>query len=105
MRAGVSLVTRSNSTQFTHTGEGYLTTRAGEALPGGVQGDDGAWEAVLTLTGYGDCGRIWIVRGLGVLSFIDNASHNLIALCGLRATLRTPELSDRIPARRVALWL
>jgi hypothetical protein len=28
MRAGVSLVTRSNSTQFTHTGEGYLTTRA-----------------------------------------------------------------------------
>ena len=59
----------------------------------------------LPLTAYEDCGRIWIVRKLGVLSFIDNASHNLIALCGLRATLRTPELPDRTSARRVALSL
>jgi len=49
--------------------------------------------------------KIPFVRKLGVLSFIDNASHNLIVLCGLRATLRTPELPDRTSARRVALWL
>jgi hypothetical protein len=59
----------------------------------------------LPLTGTILYDKIRLVRGLGVLSFIGNASHNLIALCGLRATLRTPELSDRIPARRVALWL
>lgn len=57
------------------------------------------------LTGSKMYDRICLVRGLGVLSSKDNASHNLIVLCGLRATLRTPELSDRIPARRVALWL
>jgi len=52
------------------------------------------------------CDRIYLVRELGVLSSLgDNASHNLIVLCGLRATLRTPELPDRILARRVALWL
>jgi len=59
----------------------------------------------LPLTGTILYDKIRLVTELGVLSFIDNASHNLIVLCGLRATLRTPELCDRIPARRVALWL
>jgi len=60
----------------------------------------------LTLTRFDLYDRIWIVRELGVLFLTGyNASHNLIVLCGLRATLRTPELPDRIPARRVALWL
>jgi len=59
----------------------------------------------LTLTRFDVCDKIGIVRNLGVLSFIDNASHNLIVLCGERATLRTPELPDRTSARRVALSL
>ena len=59
----------------------------------------------LPLTGTILYDKIRLVTELGVLSFIDNASHNLIVLCGLKATLRTPELCDRIPARRVALWL
>ncbi len=54
-------------------------------------------------------GRICVVRMLGVLSFIRDkslqTSHNLIVLCGLRATLRTPEHPNKILARRVALWL
>lgn len=57
------------------------------------------------LTRYDLYDNIHLVTELGVLSFIDNASHNLIVLCGLKATLRTPELCDRIPARRVAFWL
>ena len=57
------------------------------------------------LTRYDLCGSIYSVTELGVLSIIGKASHNLIALCGLKATLRTPELRDRILARKVAFWL
>ena len=56
------------------------------------------------LTCYDVCGKLFIIRELGVLSIIGKASHNLIALCGLKATLRTPELPDRILARKVAFW-
>lgn len=59
----------------------------------------------MTLTRFDLCDRICLVTGVGVLSFIGKASHNLIVLCGLKATLRTPELRDRILARRVAFWL
>ncbi len=59
----------------------------------------------MTLQFYPVRGNISLVRELGVLSFIGKASHNLIVLCGLKATLRTPELPDRILARRVAFWL
>jgi len=56
----------------------------------------------LTIDFYGIMG---IVRELGVLYLTGyNASHNLIVLCGLKTTLRTPELPDRILARRVAFW-
>lgn len=57
------------------------------------------------LTRREQCDIICVVWVLGVLSVMGNASHNLIALCGLRAILRTPEHPDSILARRMALWL
>lgn len=61
---------------------------------GSVEPAAGTNEVDMRLDNGNNCSKINAVRELGVLSLIDKASHNFI-LCGFRAVLRTPELSDR----------
>lgn len=46
--------------------------------------------SLFTLDKIGNMLIINPVTGMGVLSFIGNASHNQIVLCGLKAISRTP---------------